>query len=33
MKDLTETNSPLVTILDHTDSDTYVLENLGVSCT
>ena len=29
MKDLTESNSPLVTILDHTDSDTYVLENLG----
>ncbi|MEO0570674.1 MAG: prolyl oligopeptidase family serine peptidase [Bacteroidota bacterium] len=29
MKDLTEQNSPLVTILDNTDSDTYVIENEG----
>jgi len=29
IKDLTKENSPLVTILDHTDSDTYVIENEG----
>ncbi len=29
MKDLTKENSPLVTILDTTDSDTYVIENEG----
>ena len=29
IKDLTKPNSPLVTILDHTDSDTYVLDNDG----
>lgn len=29
LKDLTKPNSPLVTILDHTDSDTYVIENEG----
>ena len=29
MKDLTKQNSPLVTILDNTDSDTYVIENEG----
>lgn len=29
IKDLTKKNSPLVTILDHTDSDTYVIENEG----
>ncbi|GGG38420.1 prolyl endopeptidase [Croceivirga lutea] len=27
LKDLTEKNSQLVTVLDHTDSDTYVIEN------
>ncbi|MCF7559513.1 prolyl oligopeptidase family serine peptidase [Sabulilitoribacter multivorans] len=29
IKDLSLPNSPLVTILDHTDSDTYILENDG----
>ncbi len=29
IKDLTKPNSKLVTILDHTDSDTYVIENVG----
>ena len=29
MKDLTKQNSSLVTILDNTDSDTYVLDNKG----
>lgn len=29
IKDLTSENSPLITILDHTDSDTYVIENEG----
>ncbi len=29
LKDLTQKNSPLVTVLDHTDSDTYVMENEG----
>ncbi|MCJ8319492.1 MAG: prolyl oligopeptidase family serine peptidase [Colwellia sp.] len=29
IKDLTKPNSPLVTILDHTNSDTYVIENEG----
>jgi len=29
LKDLTKPNSPLVTILDHTKSDTYVIENEG----
>ena len=29
MKDLTKANSPLVTLLDHTDSDTYVIDNEG----
>ena len=29
IKDLSKPNSPLVTILDHTDSDTYVIENVG----
>ncbi|MEM1338833.1 MAG: prolyl oligopeptidase family serine peptidase [Bacteroidota bacterium] len=29
LKDLTQTNGPLVTILDDTDSDTYVIENEG----
>ena len=29
LKDLTQPNSPLVTILDHSDSDTYVIENEG----
>ncbi len=29
MKDLSKDNSPLVTILDNTDSDTYVIENEG----
>lgn len=29
IKDLSKPNSPLVTILDHTDSDTYVLDNVG----
>ena len=29
LKDLTQSNSPLVTILDHTESDTYVIENEG----
>nr|WP_298923647.1 prolyl oligopeptidase family serine peptidase [uncultured Allomuricauda sp.] len=29
LKDLTEPNSELIPILDHTDSDTYVIENVG----
>ncbi|WP_298755767.1 prolyl oligopeptidase family serine peptidase [uncultured Psychroserpens sp.] len=29
IKDLTKPNSPLVTILDNTDSDTYIIENEG----
>lgn len=29
IKDLTETEAPLVTILDHTNSDTHVIENEG----
>ena len=29
LKDLSKPNSPLVTILDHTDSDTYVIDNVG----
>jgi len=29
MKDLSKTNSELVTVLDHEDSDTYVIENKG----
>lgn len=29
IKDLNKPNSPFVTILDHTDSDTYVIENTG----
>ena len=29
IKDLTIANSPLVTILDHEDSDTYLIENVG----
>ena len=29
IKDLTQENSPLVTVLDHHDSDTYVIENEG----
>lgn len=29
LKDLTLPNSDLVTVLDHTDSDTYVIENVG----
>ena len=29
LKDLTQPDSPLVTILDHTNSDTYVIENEG----
>lgn len=29
LKDLSKDNSPLVTVLDHTDSDTYVIENEG----
>jgi prolyl oligopeptidase len=29
LRDLTKPNSPLVTILDHTDSDTYVIDNVG----
>ncbi|MCL4125377.1 UNVERIFIED_CONTAM: hypothetical protein GTU68_051834 [Idotea baltica] len=29
IKDLSKPNSPLVTILDHTDSDTYVIDNVG----
>ncbi|OUS01550.1 S9 family peptidase [Flavobacteriales bacterium 33_180_T64] len=29
IKDLTKTNSPLVTILNHTNSDTYLIENKG----
>ncbi|MGB0981362.1 MAG: prolyl oligopeptidase family serine peptidase [Winogradskyella sp.] len=29
MKDLNNPNSKLITILDHTDSDTYVIENIG----
>jgi prolyl oligopeptidase len=29
IKDLSQPNSPLLTILDHTDSDTYVIDNEG----
>ena len=29
MKDLSNENNPFVAILDHTNSDTYVLENKG----
>jgi len=29
IKDLSKLNSPLVSILDHTDSDTYLIDNLG----
>lgn len=29
IKDLNEPNSKLVTILDHTDSDTYIIDNIG----
>ena len=29
LKDLTKPNSELITILDHTDSDTYIIENVG----
>ncbi len=29
IKDLTKPNSKLITILDHTDSDTYIIENVG----
>lgn len=29
IKDLTKPDSPLVTILDHTESDTYVIDNVG----
>jgi prolyl oligopeptidase len=29
MKDLSQPNSPIVTILDHTDTDSYVIENVG----
>ncbi|MFD2822583.1 prolyl oligopeptidase family protein [Lacinutrix iliipiscaria] len=29
IKDLSKPNNPLVTILDHTDSDTYVIDNVG----
>ncbi len=29
IKDLNEPNSKLITILDHTDSDTYVIDNVG----
>ncbi len=29
IKDLTKPNSKLITILDHTDSDTYLIENVG----
>ena len=29
IKDLSQSNSPLLTILDHTDSDTYVIDNEG----
>ncbi|NNL15822.1 MAG: S9 family peptidase [Flavobacteriaceae bacterium] len=29
LKDLSKPNSPLVTILDHTNSDTYVIDNVG----
>jgi len=29
IKDLTKNNSVFVTVLDHTDSDTYVIENVG----
>jgi len=28
-KDLSKPNSPLITVLDHTDSDTYPIENIG----
>ena len=29
IKDLTKPNSELITVLDHTDSDTYIIENVG----
>ncbi|MCL7762191.1 prolyl oligopeptidase family serine peptidase [Polaribacter sp. Z014] len=29
LKDLSKSNSPLVTVLDHTDSDTYPIDNVG----
>ena len=29
LKDLTQPNAPFITVLDHTDSDTYVMENEG----
>ncbi|MDX1462685.1 MAG: prolyl oligopeptidase family serine peptidase [Marinirhabdus sp.] len=29
LKDLSKPNSPLITILDHTDSDTYIIDNVG----
>tara|TARA_R110002072_G_scaffold22615_1_gene79341 strand:+ start:170820 stop:172985 length:2166 start_codon:yes stop_codon:yes gene_type:complete len=29
LKDLSEPNSELITILDHTDSDSYIIENVG----
>ncbi|WP_299333070.1 prolyl oligopeptidase family serine peptidase [uncultured Psychroserpens sp.] len=29
MKDLSKPNSPLITVLDHTDSDTYPIDNVG----
>ena len=29
LKDLSKPNSPLITILDHTESDTYVIDNIG----
>lgn len=29
IKDLTDPNSKLTTVLDHTDSDTYIIENVG----
>ncbi len=29
LKDLTKKNSPLVTVLSHTDSNTYVIDNMG----
>ena len=28
-KDLSKPNNPLITVLDHTDSDTYLIENIG----
>ncbi|MEM9143687.1 MAG: prolyl oligopeptidase family serine peptidase [Bacteroidota bacterium] len=31
LKDLTDSKAPLVTILDNTDSDTYVLDNIGTT--